>query len=41
MQEGELLWRPPDDLVRDANLTRFLGWLERERGQRFEDYDAL
>ena len=41
MQEGELLWRPPDDLVRDANLTRFLGWLERERGLRFEDYDAL
>jgi acetoacetyl-CoA synthetase len=41
MHEGELLWRPPGELVRDANLTRFLDWLERERGLRFEDYEAL
>jgi acetoacetyl-CoA synthetase len=41
MEEGELLWRPPDELVRDANLTRFLGWLEGERGLSFGAYDDL
>jgi acetoacetyl-CoA synthetase len=39
--EGELLWEPPDDLIRDANLTRFLGWLERERGLSFDAYEDL
>jgi acetoacetyl-CoA synthetase len=41
MEEGELLWRPPDELVREANLTRFLGWLERERGLSFDAYEDL
>ena len=41
MDEGELLWRPPDELVREANLTRFLGWLERARGHSFGAYDDL
>jgi len=41
VEEGELLWQPPDELVRDANLTRFLRWLQRERGRSFEAYDDL
>jgi acetoacetyl-CoA synthetase len=40
-KEGELLWRPPDELVRNANLTRFLRWLERGRGLSFEGYEDL
>jgi acetoacetyl-CoA synthetase len=39
--EGELLWRPADELVRNANLTRFLGWLERERGLSFDGYEDV
>ncbi|MGH2590451.1 MAG: acetyl-coenzyme A synthetase N-terminal domain-containing protein, partial [Actinomycetota bacterium] len=39
--EGEVLWRPPEDLVANANLTRYLRWLERERGLSFGSYDDL
>jgi acetoacetyl-CoA synthetase len=39
--EGTLLWTPPDSLVRDANLTRYLTWLERTRGRSFASYDEL
>jgi acetoacetyl-CoA synthetase len=41
VREGDLLWAPgPDDVAR-ANLTAFTGWLARERGLHFDDYDAL
>ena len=36
-----MLWRPPAELVRECNLTRYLGWLGDSRGLRFEDYQAL
>jgi acetoacetyl-CoA synthetase len=39
--EGEVLWRPPEDLVENANVTRYLRWLERERGLSFGSYDDL
>jgi acetoacetyl-CoA synthetase len=39
--EGELLWRPPEELVRNAKLTRFLRWLEGERGLSFDGYEDL
>jgi acetoacetyl-CoA synthetase len=38
---GELLWKPSAELVENSRLTEYLRWLEDERGQRFEDYDAL
>lgn len=38
---GEVLWEPSDVVRRQANLTRFLEWLQRERGLAFGDYDAL
>ena len=41
MQSGEQLWSPPAARIRDANVTAFSQWLERERGLRFEDYAAL
>ncbi len=41
VREGDLLWAPgPGDVAR-ANLTAFTDWLARERGLRFDDYDAL
>jgi acetoacetyl-CoA synthetase len=41
MTAPELL-RPVATDVRDATeIGRFLGWLERERGLRFDDYDEL
>jgi acetoacetyl-CoA synthetase len=39
--DGDLLWTPSPDKVAAANLTAFTGWLARERGLRFDSYDAL
>ena len=41
VREGDLLWTPGPSHVARANLTAFTGWLGRERGLRFGDYDAL
>jgi len=41
MRPGEQLWSPTAERIRDANVTLFLRWLERERGLRFPDYAAL
>jgi acetoacetyl-CoA synthetase len=37
----DVLWRPPARLVEDCTLTAYLRWLERTRGRRFDDYQAL
>ena len=39
--EGTLLWEPPEAQLERATMTRFMRWLEAERGLRFEDYDSL
>src|SRR5687767_1559340 len=36
-----VLWTPPANVRRTTEVGRYLGWLERERGLRFPDYDAL
>jgi len=41
MQTGEVLWTPPAERVRQANVTLFTEWLARERGRHFTDYNAL
>ncbi|TXH03181.1 MAG: acetoacetate--CoA ligase [Nevskiaceae bacterium] len=41
IKEGELLWTPRKDFARDSNLSSYMEWLQRERGQAFADYDAL
>ncbi|MGC1089097.1 MAG: acetoacetate--CoA ligase [Candidatus Acidiferrum sp.] len=41
VREGELLWTPSAAQIEDTNLTRFRRWLDRERGLRFADYEAL
>ena len=37
----EVLWSPPDELRERATMTRYIRWLERERGLAFDGYDAL
>ncbi|MBO0871643.1 MAG: acetoacetate--CoA ligase, partial [Micromonosporaceae bacterium] len=38
---GTVLWRPPEDVRETSRIGAFLGWLERERGASFADYQAL
>jgi acetoacetyl-CoA synthetase len=40
-EEGTLLWEPPAELRERATMTRYMRWLEAERGLAFEDYGAL
>ncbi len=39
--EGALLWEPSTAFQDATMLTAYLRWLERERGLRFADYEAL
>src|SRR5262245_930813 len=41
VREGDLLWTPSRERIEQSHLTAFTRWLERERGRRFESYDAL
>ncbi|HTN50605.1 MAG TPA: acetoacetate--CoA ligase [Burkholderiaceae bacterium] len=41
MNDTQPLWRPTPERVSRAHVTAFLQWLERERGLRFADYEAL
>ena len=38
---SEPLWRPSPARVADANLTRFMRCINKRRGTRLDDYDAL
>lgn len=37
----ETIWEPTPESVDRARITRYLRWLERERGLRFPDYASL
>ena len=41
IREGELLWTPNVDWIARCNITKFLRWLNDERGLNFATYDAL
>ena len=41
VNEGDLLWTPSAARAEKAQITAFLSWLERERGLKFQTYDAL
>ncbi len=41
LREGALLWEPSAEAGAATNIAHYLAWLERERGLRFADYDAL
>ena len=39
---GEKLWEPSAEVVERSNMTRYMRWLEAERGVRLDgDYQAL
>ena len=37
----EVLWSPPPDVRTRTAVGRYLDWLEREQGRRFDSYDEL
>lgn len=39
--EGTLLWQPTEKQKNNANLTRYIKWLEAKKGLQFGDYNAL
>lgn len=39
--EGDLLYTPSPESVRQSNLTRYMAWLRRERNLDFADYASL
>src|SRR5919205_420923 len=39
--EGTLLWEPSPELRENAAITRYMGWLEREKNLSFGDYTEL
>src|SRR3954468_13065004 len=39
--EATVLWEPPAALRERATITRYMRWLEAERGLSFEGYDGL
>ncbi len=41
MASAELLWRPTDEEIERATLTRFGRWLGDTRGLRFDSYEAM
>ncbi|MDQ2673315.1 MAG: acetoacetate--CoA ligase [Chloroflexota bacterium] len=41
MPSPPILWSPPPDVRERTRIGAYLDWLERERGLRFDDYDAL
>jgi acetoacetyl-CoA synthetase len=40
-EEPKLLWQPSAERVARSTLTRYMHWLELERGLRFAEYDEL
>ena len=41
IDEGALLWEPPDSVVSAANITAYMRWLRETRGLCFETYQEL
>jgi acetoacetyl-CoA synthetase len=41
IREGDLLWTPSRERIERSRLTRFMRWLDTERGLRFDDYASL
>ncbi|HZC19675.1 MAG TPA: AMP-binding protein, partial [Rubrobacteraceae bacterium] len=39
--EGTLLWEPSEELKENANIARYMRWLESEKGLSFDDYGEL
>ena len=40
-KEGTLLWEPSEEFKESANISRYMRWLEENRGLSFEGYEEL
>src|SRR3954452_22725642 len=40
-EQGALLWEPAEERIERATITRYMRWLESEKGLRFGGYAAL
>jgi acetoacetyl-CoA synthetase len=40
-RRGELLWTPSADSIERSTMTRYMRWLEQQRGRSLPDYPAL
>lgn len=40
-RRGELLWEPSQQMVSSCTMTRYMRWLEDDRGRRFDTYQPL
>lgn len=40
-ESEDRIWKPDALLLRESGMTRFLGWLQEQRGLVFADYEAL
>src|SRR5699024_10878440 len=41
IEEGTLLWEPSVERMNEANVTKYMNWLEDERNLSFDDYNDL
>ncbi|MDJ0752878.1 MAG: acetoacetate--CoA ligase [Ardenticatenaceae bacterium] len=41
IREGQLLWEPSAEIIKNANLTTFMRWLSAVEGRHFENYEQL
>ena len=41
MDDGRVLWTPSKRFASESRLSRFIAWLDDERGRSFDDYDEL
>ncbi len=39
--EGMLLWEPSEETKRQANITHYMQWLQKEKGLHFDDPEKL
>lgn len=41
IEQGDLLWTPSESFKRDANVSKFMAWLEFRQKRSFDSYDDL
>ena len=41
VQQGDIVWTPPVDVLETSQVGQYLTWLARERGHRFTTHDEL
>ncbi len=41
IREGDLLWKPSNEFKGESNLAHYMGWLEKNKGLQFSEYEDL